>query len=666
MQSGATNQIAQQLTEAMLCQQGGRFDDAERLCAAVLEQAPSHLDALQMLAAGRFMAGRHDDASTALNAALALHPGNYELNVLAGHNWRAAGRIDRAADHYARAVAARPESAECRVMLGWSLRALDRRPEAIAQYLEAVRLSPDLVEAHNNLGVMHHDDGELEPAITCYRRVLGLQPAHVQARRNLAAALRSLGRIEEALGEFETLLKFSPGHAYAELMIMHSRRELCRWRDYGVMAARVRELAAASQGGFSPFLLFAWPVAPELLLKAAAAYAANALPPNAPRPIPAAVKAAGAKLRIGYYSADFRDHVVAAVIPEVFELHDRKAFDVIGYSYGPVDSSAQRWRIQKACTAFFDIRGMSDDNAVAKIRGDGIDILVDLTAFTGNIRHGIPARRAAPVQINWLGYPGTSGSPAVDYLIADAFTVPVEAERHTSEKIIRLAGSCQPQDRTRPIAASRSRADYGLAEGAFVFCSFNHVQKITPDIFVAWMAVLKAVPESVLWLRADRDEAMANLRTEAAAAGVAASRLIFAPRTNDMADHLARYRLADLALDTFPYNSHTTANDALWLGCPLLTMAGDTFAARVAGGILHALGLPELVTGSLAAYRDAAVKLATQADAYAAVKAKLANVRESAHFDTARFTRQLEAAYRQVHEIHRSGQTPRHITVAAP
>ncbi len=653
----------------MQCQQAGRFDESERLCAAVLDQDPGHLDALQMLAAGRFMRGQPAQAIEVLDAALLQHPDNYELNVLAGHSLRALGRLEEAADRYARAVAARRESAECRVMLGWTLKALDRRPEALLQYREAVRLSPDLVEAHNNLGVMHHDNGELEPAIACYREVLKRQPAHVQARRNLAAALRALGRVEEALGEFETLLTFDAGHAYAEIMVMHTRRELCRWRDYGAMAARVRELAVTGCGAFSPFLLFAWPVAPELLLAAARAYAANALPPQPAEPalIPAAAKPAKAKLRIGYFSADFRDHVVSAVIPEVLELHDRKAFEVVGYSYGPDDAGPQRWRIQKACAAFFDIRGISDDSAARKVRADGIDILVDLTGFTGNIRHGIPARRAAPIQINWLGYPGTSGSPAVDYLVADPFTVPGGAERFYSESIIRLPGSCQPHDRTRPVSAPCSRADYGLPDAGFVFCSFNHVQKITPEVFQVWMAILKAVPGSVLWLRADRYEAIANLRAEAAAAGVAEGRLIFAPRATNMVDHLARYHVAQLALDTFPYNSHTTANDALWLGCPLLTMAGDTFAARVAGGILHALRLPELVTGSLAAYHDAAVRLATRSDDYAAVRAKLTGVRDTgSHFDTARFTRQLEAAYREVWEIHAAGETPRHIAVAAP
>ena len=654
--------IARDLTAAMQAQQAGQFDDSDRLCAAVLEQDPAHLDAWQLLAASKFLRAQHDEALAVIDQALAHHPASFELNVMAGHCQRAAGRLDRAVQHYARAAALKPESAECHVMLGWTLRALDRRPEAMAQYLDALRINPDLVEAHNNLGVLYHDNGELEPAMAEYRAVLLRQPQHLESRRNLAAALRSAGRIGEALVEFEALVRFHPGHPYASLMILHSKRELGDWSDYEAARLRVNEIAAHSTGAFSPFILFIWPVAPDVLLKAARAYAATATPPVLS--VPAAPQPRPGKLRVGYFSADFRDHVVATVIPEVLELHDRNAFDVVAYSYGPDDASAQRRRIQAGVTEFTDIRAISDDAAAAKIRADKIDILVDLTGFTGNIRHGIPARRPAPLQINWLGYPGTSGSPAVDYLVADAFTIPAASEKFYSEKIIRLPGSAQPHDRTRAVAASGSRQSYGLPDTAFVFCSFNHVQKLTPDMFGCWMDILRAVPDAVLWLRIDRDEAVANIKAEARKAGIAENRLIFAPRTASLAEHLARYRVADLALDSFPYGAYTTANDALWLGCPLLTMTGETFPSRVAGGILNALGLTDLATASSSAYRDVAVNLATNASAYAALKSKLAAAKTAPHFDTGHFTQLLEAGYRAAWKIRASGGDSRHITLA--
>jgi len=620
--------LSAQLFDAMASFQAGQLDAAERQCRAALAAEPTVLDGYQLLAAITFRQGRLHDAVDVLQTALGHHPSSFEP----------------------------------RFMLGSILRTLGRRAEAMAYYQEALAINPDIAEVHSNMGVLHHDQGELEPAIACYREALRRAPAQTEARLNLAAALRALGRIDEGLAEFETILTFNPDHAYAALMAMHSTRELCRWQNYSAMAARAQELAVTQAGKFSPFLLLSWPVPPDLLLKAATAFAATFTPPQALPP--AAPRSGVRKLRIGYVSPDFRDHVVASVIPEVLECHDLAAFDVLAYSYGPKDDGPQRRRIQAACTDFVDVRSLSDDDAARKIRDDGVDILIDLNGFTGSIRHGIPARRPAPVQIGWLGYPGTTGSPAIDYLVADTFTVPADAEGFYSERIIRLPFSCQPHDRKRSIAEAKTREAYGLPTEGFVFCSFNHPQKITPEIFGAWMTILKAVPGSVLWIKADRDDTIANLKGEATAAGVDDRRLVIARRTKDAAEHLARYRIADLALDTLPYNSHTTANDALWLGCPLVTLVGDTMPARIAGGILQALGLPQLVTSSLNTYRETAVGLARAPQDLAEIRRNLVTARGSAaHFDTALFTRNLEAGYREAWKRHAAGETPRHIAV---
>lgn len=655
--------IEEYLDRAAQAQQTGQHQESERLAREILAVEPGNLGAWQLLVGSKFVQGLHAEALPVLAEALAYHPGSFELHVLAGHSQRARGSLADAEAHYARASEARPESAECRVMLGWTLRALDRREEALAQYQAAVALNPGLVEAHNNLGVMHHDRGELDAAIGHYRAVLARQPEHLESRRNLAAALRALGRTEEALAEFEALLGFAPGHPYATLMAAQSKRELCRWENWDATLTEVRDVAARHAGAFSPFILFSWPIPPEVLLTWAARYAARAMPPIPP-PAPSAT--AKSKLRIGYISADFRAHVLASVIPEVFELHDREGFEIYAYSTGFNDAGPERQRFERIVDVFRDISALADDGAAETIRRDGIDILVDLTAFTGNIRHGIPARRPAPLQINWLGYPGTSGSPVIDYLFSDAFTIPPGAEKNYSEKIIRLPGVSQPQDRTRAVAAPLARADYGLPEKGFVFCCFNHVQKLSPDVFAAWMEILRQVPGSVLWLRADKGEVEANLRGAAQSRGIAPERLVFAGKTPDLAAHLARYRVADLALDTFPYTSHTTANDALGLGCPLITMAGDTFASRVAGAILTSLGLPDLVHASLAAMRDHAVRLATEPEARADIKARLAaGAKTAVHFDTPRFVRNLEAGYRAAWNIRAGGGESRLITVGA-
>jgi protein O-GlcNAc transferase len=436
---------------------------------------------------------------------------------------------------------------------------------------------------------------------------------------------------------------------------------LCQWQGLEEWTARTREVAATQPGSITPFLLLSTPASPAEILSAATAYARTfAVPQTLP-----VTSNANPKLRVGYFSADFRDHVVATVISEVLERHDRADFDIVAYSYGPDDNSPQRQRIQRACGDFVDIRALSDADAARKIQADKIDILVDLNGYSGNIRHRVPMYRPAPVQINWLGYPATTGSPAMDYILADPFVIPEGAEAFYSEKVIRFTGSCQPHDRTRAVSPPLTRAAYALPETGIVFCSFNLAQKITPEIFGTWMDILRAVPDSVLWLRADRAPVMKNLRDAAAAAGIAPARLIFAPRTPDLGDHLARYHLADVALDTYPYNSHTTANDALWAGCPLVTLTGETFAARVAGGILQALKAPDLITASLAAYRDMAIHIATTPGALQGLRDRLANAKTAPHFDTDQFVRHLEAAYREAWRIFAAGQKPTPFTVGA-
>ncbi len=618
-------QPSENLIEAVTCLQAGRLDDAERYCRAGLNDDPSGLDGYQLLAAIKMQQGYPAEAIETLHTALNHHPQN----------------------------------AACRFMLGSALRALGRRDDAMAQYREALERDPTLAEAHSNMGVLYHDKGDLEPAIACYRAALQYAPGHIAARLNLAAALRALGRTEDALREFETIVTFKPDHAYAELMALHSKRELCEWQGYGDMVERVRILAETKGGTFSPILLTSWPVPPTLLLIAAKKYAATF---GDPAGFPKRAATSG-KIRIGYISADFRRHVVSTVVAPIIEAHDKNRFEVIAYSYGPDDGSVERKHIQDICTDFVDLQALADDEAAQKIYQDRIDVLVDLSGYAGSVRHKILALRPAPVQIFWLGYPSSTGSPAIDYLVADAFTIPAEFEGFYSEKIMRLRGPCQPHNISLSPAQPKARAAYGLPETGFVFCSFNHPQKITPEIFATWMAILVAVPESVLWLRADRDTVHANLQRSAAAVGVDANRLIFAPRLPDAADHLARYLVADVALDTFPHNSHTTANDALWLGCPLITLTGDVFAARLAGSMLQALDVPELITASLSDYRDAAVRLATAPNERAAIKAKLVAARaRGLQFDTARFVRQLEACFLEAHGIYTAGQNPRNIT----
>jgi protein O-GlcNAc transferase len=375
------------------------------------------------------------------------------------------------------------------------------------------------------------------------------------------------------------------------------------------------------------------------------------LPRRPPRP--------GERIRLGYFSANFHIHPVAHLIAGLIEHHDRQRFEVIGYGFDEDDRSAMRRRLVGAFDRFVDIAEMPDRDAAQLIHDDAIDILVDLHGWTPDCRAKILAYRPAPIQVNYLGYPGTSGADFIDYIIVDRVVVPPDQRRYFSEQLVYLPDCYQCNDDRREIAErTPSRSECGLPETGFVFCCFNNNYKITPTFFDVWMRLLRAVPESVLWLYEANGLIRGNLRREAGARGVAQARLVFAER-QPQAEHLARHRLADLFLDTLPYNAHTTASDALWAGLPVLTCAGDTFAGRVAGSLLKAVGLDELVTTSLVEYEAVALRLTRDAAELASLRERLArNRRTYPLFDTARYTRHLEAAYRKMYEIGAEGQPP--------
>jgi predicted O-linked N-acetylglucosamine transferase (SPINDLY family) len=365
------------------------------------------------------------------------------------------------------------------------------------------------------------------------------------------------------------------------------------------------------------------------------------------------------RIRVGYFSADFHEHATAFLVAQLFERHDRERFELIAFSFGPDKSDAVRARLRAAFDTFLDVRLRSDAEIALLSREQQIDIAVDMKVYTQQGRPGIFAHRAAPMQVSYLGYPGTSGAPYMDYLIADRALIPAERRGGYSERVIYLPDSYQPNDRQRQIAdVELSRRDLGLPDGAFVFCSFNGAYKLTPQVFDIWVRILQAVPGSVLWLLAAQETVVANLRREAAARGLDVDRLIFAPPMVPPA-HLARLRAADLFLDTLPCNAHTSASDALWAGLPFLTCAGKSFAARVGASLLGAVGLPELITSSAEEYEALAVELASHPERLAALRDRLRLNRPTAPlFDIDSYTRHLEAAYTEMYERHHSGLPP--------
>jgi predicted O-linked N-acetylglucosamine transferase (SPINDLY family) len=375
----------------------------------------------------------------------------------------------------------------------------------------------------------------------------------------------------------------------------------------------------------------------------------------------------GGRVRIGYVSANFRAHAGAFLVVGLIEQHDRREFEIVGYSASPDDGSDARARLVSAFDRFVDISETGNWDAAQLVHDDAIDILVDLNGYQQGARTAIFAYRPAPIQTVFLGFPATTGADFIDYVIVDPFVVPRDQQPFFSERLVHLPDCYQCNDDKRAISQRMpSRTECGLPEEGFVFCCFNNAYKLTPDFFDIWMRLLRAVPGSVLWLLHDNRWARTNLGREAAARGVAPERIIFAPKLPNP-DHLARHRLADLFLDTLPYNAHTTASDALWVGLPLVTCAGETFAGRVAGSLLRAIGLPELVTGSLEEYEALALRLARDGDLLAALRTRLAGSKWTHPlFDTERFARNIEAAYRQMWETWRAGRPPAAFTVSAP
>ena len=370
------------------------------------------------------------------------------------------------------------------------------------------------------------------------------------------------------------------------------------------------------------------------------------------------------KITLGYLSADFHEHATAFLCAELFEAHDRTRFEVFGYSYGPDDGSPMRQRLSRAFDRFVDVKDMSYVEAARRIAADDVDILIDLKGYTKGARTHMLALRPAPIQINYLGYPGTLGAGFMDYILVDDYVVPSDQQPFFAEKLVHLPGCYQINDSKRAIwPKTPTRAECGLPDTSFVFCDFNNTYKITSKMFAIWMELLQAVPRSVLWLLEGNSCAAANLKREAEAHGVSATRLIFAPRV-PMAEHLARHHLADLFLDTFPVCAHTTASDALWAGCPLLALAGNTFIARVAGSLLRAVGLPELVTTSFEDYLAMALRLARSPDLLRELRTRLAaNRSASPLFDAFHFTRNLESAYTRMWGLHAAGRTPQAFAV---
>jgi len=651
------------LEEAVACQREGRTAEAERLFTRLLKKNPEYFDALHFFGLFRYHQGELNEALKLLTKAIKVHPRSADAHNNLGATLDALKRSRDAVAAYDRALVINPNHVQALGNRGNALSLLNRHEDAIASYDRALALAPNYVEALTNrstalLALKRHEE-----AIAGYDQALALKRDHVDALFNRGNAARLLKRYEEALANYQQALQLQPQHPHAFNGMAHCALASCDWTTTAALAAELNAHVLARRSIINPWVFLGFCDDPALQLECARNYIRHKVPVRPP-PLWTGRAYRHEKVRIAYLSGDFRQHATASLIAELFELHDRARFDVLGFSFGHDDNSEMRARLVKAFDQFHDVRAASDRD-VAKLLNDlEVDIAVDLKGYTQDCRPEILAHRPAPIQVNYLGYPGTMGADFIDYIIADKIVLPFEQQPFCTEKIVHLPDSYQVNDATRQIVAlAPTRQEAGLPEQGFVFCCFNNNYKITRPVFDVWMTLLAKVEGSVLWLLRDNAGAEANLRREAGARGIDPARLIFAAHASPQ-DHLARHRLADLFLDTIPYNAHTTTSDALWAQLPVLTCRGNAFASRVAASLLAAAGLPELVTGTLEQYEALALRLARDASLLGGFRQRLADG-SSRLFDSDRFRRHIEAAYLAMWQRWRRGEKPQSFAVEA-
>lgn len=624
--------------------------------------------------------GRHQEAIREFQRVAALDPGNPDVHLNLGLAHAGSGNWSTAAGEFRRVLAAVPDHTDALYNLGVASLELGARDEARGAFERIVARLPEYADARERLAAMHLEVGRYKEAATHLREVVRLQPANSGALVSFAHACFQYGEVDEAetaaqraraldpaatgpytllaqihyvrgaLDEAAAVLEDGYERTRSGVLLgtwVHLLHRMCDWDKW---RAAWDAMALALERGEdlgSPFNLLCEATTAAQQLAYTRRWAATRFGTASPDTTPRRTRTprGARRLKVGYFSADFQEHPAAYLLAEVLELHDRSRFEIYAYSYGPDDASAMRARLRAAVEHFVDIAWEPDDAVLARMRQDDLDVLIDLKGYTLGDRLSIMARRPCPVQVTWLGYPATSGAQFIDYVIADGCIVPDGAEAQYSERVLRMPHCYQANDRKRPIVEPLTRAQYGLPEEGFVFCCFNQTVKITPEIFACWMRLMARVPGSVLWLPQDNRWAAANLRAAAEAQGVAGARIVLSPRL-PFAQHLARYRAADLALDTFPYTSHTTSSDGLWMGCPLVALCGDTFTARVSASVLTNCGLPDLVTRTLDDYEALAHRLATEPALMSEVRTRLAAARDTAPlFDSALFARDLERLY---------------------
>ena len=658
------------LRRARIMREMGNTGESLASCDAIVRLRPNEAAGYVERGVTLVGAGRPEEAQDAFRSALARDPTNEQALLGLSRSLVDADDTEGAISELDQGIAQVPDVAKLHMLRGLLHQKRGRLPEAWDGLKRAIELDPNDATAYLNLGNLLLKTERYVPAVLFLEHAAKLKPDLVEAYAQLAEAHRQLGHQSVTITLLEHAYGLAPDRIDIRWMACWARMHGCAWHDY---AGRIQDLLASAIAAghtISPFMIMAFGLSDTETLLWTRAWAEHNMPAPPAEPAPRGrdlPRAPDGRIRIGYLSADFRGHATAALVSELFRLQDRTRFELFGYNIGRSDGSDLGQHMTSALDAIVDVAALDDREAAERIAEDGIAILVDLKGFTTDSRPGILAYRPAPLQVNYLGYPGSMGTRHVDYIVADAVVAPFAMQPFFDEAIVQLPNSYQPNDRSRPGAdPDATREQHGLPSAGFVFCCFNNNYKLTPLVFGIWMRLLHAVPGSVLWLLQGNDLAEVNLRAAAVEAGIDGERIVFAPRAG-YGQHLARLGLADLFLDTLPVNAHTTASEALWCGVPVLTCMGSHFTSRVAASLLTAVGLPELITTDLGAYERDALALARDPARLGALRERLAANRLTAPlFDTPLYVENYEAALEGMVERAEAGLVPTHFALPGP
>ena len=649
--------------ETLTLFKSGKLNKAKDICVEILKQETNNSEAYNLYAFILYSLKEFEAAIESWNKAIKINPNYIEAYNGRGNAFIKLQKLDDAIINFNQAIKINPNYFEAYNNRGNAFINLQKLDEAVASYDQAIKIKPDYVQAYHGKAYTLMKSLKLEEAVNNWNKAIKINPNFIAAYNERGHALVVLNRLNEALESYNNAFILNPDSKFLFGNLIHTKFKICSWKSATRDLEELKNKILKSEKSSPPFPTLTFFDSPLLQKMSAEIWTKeNFSKKSIIKKIPK--RESEKKIRIGYYSEDFHNHAVGLLIAHVLELHDKSKFEIFGFYFGNIVADKVYNRISNSFDQFINIKSKNDDEVVKLSRDLKIDIAIDLMGFTGKNRFDLFSKRCAPIQVNYLGYPGTSGADFIDYLIADKILIPKESQKFYSEKIVYLPDTYQANDSTKQISKKFfKREELGLPTKGFVFCCFNQSSKIMPKIFDIWMRILKSVNGSVLWLFEDNVTASENLKKEAVKKGIDVNRIIFA-RYLSIEEHLARHKAADLFIDTFPYTAHTGCSDALWTGLPVLTCVGESFASRVSASLLNAIGLPELATHTHKEYEDMAIELANNPIRLKEIKNKLEkNKLEKPLFNTKLFTKHIESAYTEMHKKYLKNKKPDHIII---